>query len=305
MTAIAAAISAGAALAGTGMSFSQASKQRKAATTARIEADKAIQEARKRAEENVYKALSLSKDPYQRAREAALVSGAQAIEAGAESERGVAATAGRVQMAQNEMQRDIAGEQTQQIQDLNKIVATEDARLKDYAANISMAEAAGAQQAMRDAEERRAAAIAQGVQGLSSAASSIGQAIPLYQKSQGAKAYDKLIEQGTAAGLTQEQIQNKIAAQGGNLAGLAYSKTSVDANGKPIVGAMTPLQAQDYLSSQPDLVRRLLQQNIFATQVQPQQQVQAQTFLPTGEAGVSYKDISPDMMNPFNIYGGI
>lgn len=302
----AAVIGATTALAGAGMSFSEASKQRKAATTARIEADKAIQEARRRAEENVYKALSLSKDPYQRAREAALVQGAQAIEAGKESERGVAATAGRVQMAQNEMQRDIAGEQTQQIQDLNKVVATEDARLKDYAANISMAEAAGAQQAMRDAEERRAASIAQGVQGLSSAASSIGQAIPLYQKSQGAKAYDKLIEQGTAAGLTQEQIQNKIAAQGGNLAGLAYSKTSVDANGNPIVGAMTPFQAQDYLSSHPELVNQLLQRNIFATQVQPQQQqVQAQTFLPTGEAGVSYKDISPDMMNPFNIYGGI
>lgn len=302
----AAVIGATTALAGAGMSFSEASKQRKAATTARIEADKAIQEARRRAEENVYKALSLSKDPYQRAREAALVQGAQAIEAGKESERGVAATAGRVQMAQNEMQRDIAGEQTQQIQDLNKVVAAEDARLKDYAANISMAEAAGAQQAMRDAEERRAASIAQGVQGLSSAANSIGQAIPLYQKSQGAKAYDKLIEQGTAAGLTQEQIQNKIAAQGGNLAGLAYSKTSVDANGNPIVGAMTPFQAQDYLSSHPELVNQLLQRNIFATQVQPQQQqVQAQTFLPTGEAGVSYKDISPDMMNPFNIYGGI
>lgn len=301
----AAVIGATTALAGAGMSFSEASKQRKAATTARIEADKAIQEARRRAEENVYKALSLSKDPYQRAREAALVQGAQAIEAGVESERGVAATAGRVQMAQNEMQRDIANEQTQQIQDLNKVVATEDARLKDYAANISMAEAAGAQQAMRDAEERRAASIVQGVQGLSSAASSIGQAIPLYQKSQGAKAYSKLIEQGTAAGLTQEQIQNKIAEQGGSLAGLAYSKSSVDAKGNPIVGASTPLQAQDYLSSHPELVNQLLQQNIFATQVQPQQQVQAQTFLPTGESGVSYKDISPDMMNPFNIYGGI
>jgi hypothetical protein len=301
MTAIAAAISAGAALAGTGMSFSEASKQRKAATTARIEADKAIQEARRRAEENVYKALSLSKEPYNRAREAALVQGAQAVEAGVESERGIGATAGRVQMAQNELQRDIANEQTQQIQDLNKVVATEDARLKDYAANISMAEAAGAQQAMRDAEERRAASIVQGVQGLSSAASSIGQAIPLYQKSQGAKAYDKLIEQGTAAGLTQEQIQNKIAAQGGPLAGMGYSKTSVDANGNPIVGFQTPIQFQDYLSSNPALIKSLLKQNIFA----PQAQTQSAPFLPTGESGVSYKDVSPDMMNPFNIYGGI
>jgi hypothetical protein len=27
-------------------------------------------------------------------------------------------------------------------------------------------------------------------------------------------------------------------------------------------------------------------------------------FLPTGSAGMSYKDISPDMMNPFNVYWG-
>jgi type II secretory pathway pseudopilin PulG len=96
----AAVVGIAATVAGTGMSFSEASKQRKAATTARIEADKAIQEARRRAEENVYKALSLSKEPYDRAREAALVQGAQAIEAGVESERGAAATAGRIQTSQ-------------------------------------------------------------------------------------------------------------------------------------------------------------------------------------------------------------
>jgi hypothetical protein len=64
---------------------------------------------------------------------------------------------------------------------------------------------------------------------------------------------------------------------------------------------MTPLQFQDYLSSNPALIKSLLKQNIFA----PQAQTQSAPFLPTGEAGVSYKDVSPDMMNPFNIYGGI
>jgi hypothetical protein len=303
----AAVIGATTALAGAGMSFSEASKQRKAATTARIEADKAIQEARRRAEENVYKALSLSKDPYQRAREAALVQGAQAIEAGKESERGVAATAGRVQMAQNEMQRDIAGEQTQQIQDLNKVVATEDARLKDYAANISMAEAAGAQQAMRDAEERRAANMAQGFQQVGNLVANVGKALPLYYQGKGGRQYNKLVDQATAAGVTQEQLQNQLAGlastnpQFASLSGVGYSANSVDANGNPIANAMTPLQFQDYLSSNPALIKSLLKQNIFA----PQAQTQSAPFLPTGEAGVSYKDVSPDMMNPFNIYGGI
>jgi hypothetical protein len=288
------------AVAGAGMSFSEASKQRKAATTARIEADKAIQEARRRAEENVYKALSLSKEPYNRAREAALVQGAQAVEAGIESERGIGATAGRVQMAQNELQRDIANEQTQQIQDLNKVVATEDARLKDYSANISMAEAAGAQQAMRDAEERRAANMTQGFQQVGNLATSVGQALPLYYQGQGGRQYNKLVDQATNAGVTQEQLQNMLASQGGQLAGVGYSANSVDAKGNPIANAMTPLQFQNFLSSNPTLIKSLLNQNLFA----PQQQNQAMPFLPTGAAGTSYKDVSPDMMNPFNIYGG-
>ena len=307
----AAVVGIAATLAGTGMSFSEASKQRKAATTARIEADKAIQEARKRAEENVYKALSLSKDPYNRAREAALVQGAQATEAGIESERGIGATVGRVQMAQNELQRDIAGEQTQQIQGLNMAVAQEDARLKDYAANISMAEAQGAQLAMRDAEERRAAAITQGVQGLASTAGQVGQSLNLYQKSEGAKAYDKLIKQGTAAGFTQEQIQNAVAAQGGSLAGMGYSKTSVDANGKPIVGYQTPIQFQDALSQDPKAINELLKQNLFAPQPIPTTEVMGMsTTVPPQASGSPFNTNLPgtgyyggSSLNPFDIYG--
>ena len=300
MAAITAAISAGAAVAGTAMSFSEASKQRKAATTARIEADKAIQEARKRAEENVYKALSLSKEPYDRAREAALVQGAQAIEAGVESERGAAATAGRVQMAQNELQRDISGEQTQQIQALNMTVAEEDARLKDYAAKISMAEAEGAQLAMRDAEERRAAAVVQGVQGIANTASAVGTAIPLYQKSQGAKAYDQLIKQGLAAGKTQEQIQNIVAAQGGPLAGMGYSKTSIDANGKPIVGFKTPMQFQDSLSQDPKAVKELLKLNLFAPAMKGPEDVGSLFDMNTPPR---QNPMAPTQLNPFDIYG--
>lgn len=300
MAAITAAISAGAAVAGTAMSFSEASKQRKAATTARIEADKAIQEARKRAEENVYKALSLSKEPYDRAREAALVQGAQAIEAGVESERGAAATAGRIQMAQNELQRDISGEQTQQIQALNMTVAEEDARLKDYAAKISMAEAEGAQLAMRDAEERRAAAVVQGVQGIANTASAVGAAIPLYQKSQGAKAYDQLIKQGLAAGKTQEQIQNIVAAQGGPLAGMGYSKTSIDANGKPIVGFQTPMQFQDSLSQDPKTVKELLKLNLFAPDMKGPEDVGSLFDINTPPR---QNPMAPTQLNPFDIYG--
>jgi hypothetical protein len=296
----AAVVGIAATLAGTGMSFSEASKQRKAATTARIEADKAIQEARRRAEENTYKALSLSKEPYDRAREAALVQGAEAIEAGVESERGAAATAGRIQMAQNEMQRDISGEQTQQIQALNMTVAEEDARLKDFAAKVSMAEAEGAQLAMRDAEDRRAASVMQGVQGLASTAGQVGAALPLYYKSQGAKAYDELIKQGLAAGKTQEQIQNIVAAQGGPLAGMGYSKTSVDAKGNPIVGFQTPIQFQDALSQDPKAIKELLKLNLFAPVMKGPEDVGSLFDMNTPPRP---NPMNSTQLNPFDIYG--
>jgi hypothetical protein len=203
-------------------------------------------------------------------------------------------------MAQNELQRDISGEQTQQIQALNMTVAEEDARLKDYAAKISMAEAEGAQLAMRDAEERRAAAVVQGVQGIANTASAVGAAIPLYQKSQGAKAYDQLIKQGLAAGKTQEQIQNIVAAQGGPLAGMGYSKTSIDANGKPIVGFQTPMQFQDSLSQDPKTVKELLKLNLFAPDMKGPEDVGSLFDINTPPR---QNPMAPTQLNPFDIYG--
>lgn len=266
----AAVVGAGTALAGSYMSFKQASQQSKAATTARIEAEKAIQEAKKRAEQNVFEALSLTKEPYERAREAALVTGAQAIEAGRESERGGAATAGRALMAQNLQQGQIADIQAQEMQGLNQMVAAEESRLKDYAANVSLAEAAGAQQAIRDAEKLRSQAMVQGFQGLGQVASSVGQALPLFYEGQGAKAYDNLVGQATTAGLSQEQLQNQLATLGtsdpnfAKLSGVGYSAKSVDASGNPIANAMTPLQFQDFMIQNPDITKQLIKSNIFA-----------------------------------------
>lgn len=288
---------------GSYMSFRQAGQQGKAIARAKKEADKAIAEAKKRAEQNVYKQLSLTKDPYQRAREAALVTGAQAIEAGRESERGAAATAGRVQMEQNQLQGQIADVQSQQIQALNEAVATEDARLKDYAANINLYEAAGAQQAERDAQLLKTQATTQGLQQAASAVEQTAKALPLFYKSKGAKAYGKLADQAKAAGLNQEQLQNKVAELSKTpgfegLAGVGYAPKSVDAQGNPIVGAMTSEQFQDYMIQNPSLVNSLIKRNIFA----PQPTIGGVPYMPSGAAGTSYKDVSPDMIDPFSIY---
>jgi hypothetical protein len=257
-----------------------------------------------------------------------LVTGAQAVEAGRESERGGAATAGRALMAQNVQQGQIADVQAQEIQNLNQMVAAEESRLKDYAANVSLAEAAGAQQAIKDAEQLRAQAMTQGFQGLGQVASSVGQALPLYYESQGSKSYDNLVQQATTAGLSQEQLQNKLATLGASdpnfakLSGVGYSAKSVDAKGNPIANAMTPLQFQDFMIQNPDITKQLIKSNIFApvtpavvsppVVAPPVVAPQAAPNPPTARPPASYtpynsksKMLPPDLMyniDPFSIY---
>jgi len=285
---------------GTYMSFKQMGTQAKNAAAARKAADEAIIEAKRRAEQNAYKALSVTKEPYERAREAAIVSGAQAIEAGRESERGGVATAGRVQMAQNELQMDIANKQAQEIQDLNKVIATEDARLKDYAANIALKEVEGAQEAAANAEKLRAQAGAQAVQGLAGVAKGVDKLMPLYQQSQGAKQYQDFIDQATASGLNQEQIQNKLVElsrtnpEFAALSGVGYTANSVDAQGNPVANMMTPLQFQDYMSQRPDFVKDLINRDIFATPAQVPTYIET----PSSTESVLFNQPSSPSMTP-------
>ena len=181
-TTIAAAAGLAATAAGTGMSFAQMGKQGKLQKQAEADAAKAMAEARKKLEINFYDKLAVQKEPYELAREAALAAGAQAIEAGKESERGAAATAGRVQMAQTEEQRKIATAMGQEMANLEQLSATEDARLRDIGVQLDIGEAEGAQKAARDAAEAKAAATKQAMEGITSMAQQGAQLAPLYGK---------------------------------------------------------------------------------------------------------------------------
>jgi hypothetical protein len=153
--------------AGTGMSFAQASKQGKLRRKAEDEAAKSMEAAEKILETNYLKGISLPKETYEREREALLSSGEQALRAGAEAEgRGAAATAGRVQMAQQAGQRNIATAQADRLLELEMMGAKEDARLQTGLANLEMMGVAGAQQAARDAQMSQMQAVQQGFQGL-------------------------------------------------------------------------------------------------------------------------------------------
>jgi hypothetical protein len=161
---VAAGIGAGTTLYGGAKSFSDANKARKRGEAAERAADKAIEEAKRRVDVNAYEQLSSAKEPYELMRDALLTQGATGMQAGVEGEtRGAAATAGRMQMAQNLRQGEVRGEMGQRMDEINKLVAGEDKRRQLQLAGIAMEETAGAQLAVRDAEEDRAAYIAQGV----------------------------------------------------------------------------------------------------------------------------------------------
>lgn len=261
--------STAASLGGSYMSFRQTAQQRRLQGEARDAAEKMIQEARKRADQNVYEGLSVNKEPYNRMREDLVSQGAEALRAGIESDRGAGAVAGRILMAQNVAGRNIAEAQGLEQSRINELVAGEEGRLQDYLASLSEMEAEGAQMAEAQAQEAAAKAMTQGFTGLTNAVSSASEILPLYYKSQGAKGYEELSQQALGGGLSQEQFQNELVGLASKdprfakLSGVGYTANAKDAKGNKIEGKMTPAQFQDFLSQDPKLIKALLEQSIF------------------------------------------
>jgi hypothetical protein len=163
-----------------GMSFSQANKQKKLQKEAEAEADKAMASARKRLDVNYMQALSVQKEPYELQREAMIAQGTQATDAAQESERGAAAGAGRVQMAQNEAQAGIRTAMGKELTEIERLKVAEEARLRDLQTQLDLGEVEGAQMAARNAQEMAAQATAQGFEGVTSMATQAANLVPLY-----------------------------------------------------------------------------------------------------------------------------
>jgi len=180
LTAIAAGVGIASSLGGAAMSFTQANKQQKLQKEAESEADKAMAEARGRLDVNYMNALSVQKEPYELQREAMVAQGAQAIDAAQESERGTAAAAGRVQMAQKEAQAGIRTDMTKELTEIERLKVAEEARLRDLNVQLDLGEVEGAQMAARNAQEMAAQATAQGFEGVTSAATQAANLVPLY-----------------------------------------------------------------------------------------------------------------------------
>jgi hypothetical protein len=176
-----AATSLGSTVVTTGLSFLQAGEQRSKQRQAEAAAEKAMKAARDRLSINYTDKMAVKKEPYELQREALLSQGAMAIQAGVESERGAAATAGKTQMAMNEAQAGIRTEMGKEMTEIERQQIEEESRLRDLNAQLDLEQAAGAQLAAQNAEEAAASATMQGVQGGISAVQQGISMIPLFK----------------------------------------------------------------------------------------------------------------------------
>jgi len=225
-TTIAAGIGLAATAATTGMSFAQAGKQRKLQRSAEADAAEAMAAARKKLDVNFYEQLAIQKEPYELEREALLTQGAGVLQAGVEGEqRGAAATAGRVMMAQQAGQAQVRSAMGQELAGLEKLTAEEESRLRDAGVKLDLKEVEGAQLAARDAQQAAALATKQGMEGVTGMAGQLAAMAPLYGQNASA--------QKSALGgmsFTPEQFQQfgNVSEKGGLGAAGAGGFTNLD-----------------------------------------------------------------------------
>ena len=150
---------------GMAMNFTAASRARRAQADAEYDAQNAMRKAREKLNVNFYENLAINKEAYELEREALLSAGAQATAAGAESERGAAAVAGRVLAAQNQAQAQQRVAMSKEQKALDAMIAKEDSRLRDVKVQLDLEEVAGAQAAAGRAEQQAAQYQAAAVQG--------------------------------------------------------------------------------------------------------------------------------------------
>lgn len=174
---------AGISLAGATTSFVQAGQQQEAIKKANLAAEAAMQEARKLLDVNVYEGLGIDQLPFDIQREDLAALGGQALTAAQESDRGAAGVAGSILKTIQEQERQISATMSQQLSELEKLTAQEEARLQDAKVGIELGEVAGAQQAAMEAERARNAAIASGIQNLADFGLTMYSESPLYKKS--------------------------------------------------------------------------------------------------------------------------
>ena len=183
-------------VASTSASFAQAGAQKRKRDAATLAAEKAMADARKRLDVNYMEDLGINKEVYDIARDRSMVSAAGLMESASEgSTRGVGSIAGQVYQQDLLGQQEVRAAQEGEVNRIEGLIAGEDSRLAGLQADLSLEEAAGAQQAARDAESARVSAIGDGVQSAISTVGSAADMVALYSKR------SRAVRQKTLAGL--------------------------------------------------------------------------------------------------------
>lgn len=196
-------------LLGSGLSFTEARKQKQIQADAERRADQAMASARKSLEKNYMDALAIQKEPYELEREAALVAGAQATEALRESERGMGRV-GAIYGQQQQAQRQIGSAMGQELFNLNYLSAQEDTRKSDIGTQLDLGEVTGAQLEAASSEERRAQQLMSGAKGIGGAAMTGVEGLSLYGKAKGTPA----LTQKELLNLQQQQAAGNFTGEG-------------------------------------------------------------------------------------------
>ena len=191
----AAAISAGTALASSGMSIAQASKARKARDEADREAQRFLSEAERQMEINPFDALAIQKEPYEMAMDAAVEAAAIESQALAEADpRYLAGLAGKRRMGQEESLQGIRAAMGQEMLGLEKMSAAEDAKLRDQRTNLMLGQAS-AQAREADIQDLiRQESISSAVRTFGEAGEQIGKGLEL-SKAEKQRAVDKRLQE--------------------------------------------------------------------------------------------------------------
>ena len=242
-----------------GASFTQAGKQARMAKKAKAEAERAFAEAKKNLQVNFYEQLGIQREAYELEREAMLSAGAQAIQAGVESERGAAATAGRVQLAQQQGQREIAGAMAKELFGLEAATAEEESRLATQRASLDLAQAEGSQNAQAIAQAAQAAGISGGFQGLTSAAQQFIQGAQLYKSAEGKRELDRLkkeYERAASDNILGNKFKDPTTGQALPF-DVAISRLSGYGGDLSKTSAMDALRREEYLVDRPELLRSI------------------------------------------------
>ena len=174
-------------------SFAQAAKQKSKASQAERDSKQLMQQARARMQQNVYDELNVPLEAYERSFRENTAQQKQGIQAlqGADT-RTLAAGIGQVGalgVSANEADRLAMGKDLYTL-DLEKAKAS--ATIRDELVGMDVGAAKDQLQMQRDAEEAKAAAITSGLEGIGSAVSAVGAAMPTYSKTTATKRAGKL-----------------------------------------------------------------------------------------------------------------